>query len=148
MIPSILQKEIDKAQEALNVLKPLNHIASMKPRIAAATRLLGDLLGNAETLKGLNNKKYTDDQIQQVLDSGLCHKKGSMDHIALSIDVGMSYGSVMHFLKQREFCNGGAWHNTQTRVMVYMSRGDSLALTEMIERNKQGLEAYNKGEKQ
>ena len=141
-LPNFLQDQIDKAQDALDVLKPIRHVEAIKARYAAAERALNDLLDLAERLRGLGERLYTDEEVQRVLDCDL-DARGSMEHVALAIELGMNYGSLIFFIKMRDFCNGGRWVNTQDRVMVYMARGDENMLAELRERNRRGLEEYN-----
>lgn len=140
-VPSFLQKELDKATDSYESLRPLAHVVNLQPRIEAAKAEKARLSALAEQVIGLGDRLYTDEEVQRVLDSDL-DSRGSMEHVALAIELNMNYGSLIFFIKMRDFCNGGKWANTQDRVMVYMARGDEADLAEMRQRNRLGLEEY------
>ena len=144
MIPKFLQTRLDKAIAVVNSLKALADIPSMANRIALAKvdlDIVRKIVQDFEVSQENRNRKYSNEQIQAVLDS-LLDTKGSIDHVALAIELNMNYASLIYFCKERVFCEGGVWTNTQDRVMVMMAKGDKEALTDMRERNKIGYAEY------
>jgi len=140
-VPNFLQKQIDDAVEAVENLRPLAHVINLQPRIEKAKAEKARLTELADKVTSLGDRLYSDEEVIRVLDSNL-DARGSMEHVALAIELNMNYGSLIYFIKMREFCNGGKWTNTQDRVMIYMARGDEADLADMRERNRSELEAW------
>jgi len=134
-VPNFLKKAFDKQQDVVNTLKPLKHIESMQNRIKEANSKLEELRLEVNSIKNHKSRIYKDFEVYEVLNSGL-NSKGGMAHVKLAIKLDMNYHSLIGFLKQKEFCNGGAWFYTQDRVMVHICGDNYERLEALREENK------------
>jgi len=148
MTPNYLKKKLEKAEDLVDSLKPLANIPTMQDRIQRANKDLGDVLSLIEQLKSYKKRKYEDQEVFAVLDSGLSQKGNTPDHVALAVELNMNYNSMLYFLQMRDWCNGeGKWKNTQTRVINYIGK-DQADCAMLIEANAEELKQYNERKKE
>jgi hypothetical protein len=144
--PACLESRLQRLLDVVDSLRPLRHIPSMKTRFADAEELLAAMRDvERRVTMGDAKRKYTDEAVRAVVESGLPDGACTMDHVALASELYMNVASLMYFVKMREFCLGGAWVNTHDRVMVMVADGDDDALADMRERNRLGLAEYEAG---
>jgi hypothetical protein len=87
MIPRFLKKQLEFAEGEVQRLKVLSHIESMQPRIQEAKNEFERLTDLVYAIsKHSKNKKYTDQQVFAVLDSGLSVKGESQEDCAMLIE--------------------------------------------------------------
>lgn len=168
-LPRLLTRRLEHAFEEMDKFRKLQHIPSMMPRYREAVlvfnaakaevdaalevtvardesrKLDRELREEVEAHNKTIPKKrmYSDEDLDRVASSSLAAGKGSKDHLALAIEISMNFGSLMWFLKMRDFLSGdGHWVQCSPAFMGVVARGDTALLEEMRERNRMGYEAW------